>query len=97
MENKTKCFCCGKQIKEDLDMCPHCGAEQVKLLTQKDVDNINRAITNLKKCVILGIMVGFISAMVLFSISPDTKLFLLGIIIGIASSYGLSSYYERKE
>ena len=94
---KTKCFCCGKVIKDDVDECPHCGAEQVKKLTKEEVELLNKEIGNLKKSTIIGSVIGFIETIIFGSINPNSYLFVFGIIIGIASAYGLSLYYEKKE
>ena len=96
-DGKIKCFFCGKHIKESLEQCPYCGAEQVKLLTQEDIDTINKTNTKLKKCVTVSTILGVVTAIILLSISPNSQLFLLGIIIGLATFYGLSSYYDDKK
>lgn len=86
MEDKTKeCFCCGKKININTEECPFCGAEQTKILTKNDVDNINYDIKSRKISAIIGLIVGFFASVAFGGINLNSYLFVIGIILGFAS------------
>ena len=97
METK-KCFCCNKEVSNDVQICPKCGA---MLPIEIDPITYEKNKKTLKWSAIVGLIVGFFSTILLGGIDPNSYLFLLGIVLGFGSAFltefCIKKYYKKKD
>ena len=93
MDNKSKkCFCCGNELKDNEQICSKCGA-----VVPIEIDPVayERNRKTLKWSAIVGLVVGFFTALLFGSIDPNSYLFLIGVLLGLGSAYLTSVCFDK--
>lgn len=103
MEEKTKeCFCCGNILDINAGECPRCGAEQVRIFTKEEKDNIKEEIDNINyetKSAKIVVGVGLLLFFIFGSLFSELGVWWVSIIVGVVGSaiaFFARWYYKRK-